>query len=281
MKSSPPDSLRESQEPPRDVTDELRRVLPRLGSLAGPVHWLRLAESTNDVAAHLAERGASEGTTVIAEAQTAGRGRHGRSWFSPAGAGLYVSVILTPSKRAELGTRQNPAALLTLASGVAIAQAIRTATGLPAEIKWPNDVTIGGRKLAGILAEAVTNSSGFSYVVLGFGVNLRMAAYPPELAERATSIEAEIGRPADRGLLLAEILAALAERYGELCNGKFDAILSAWRELAPSLPSATVEWSSSSGVVRGSAEGIDQDGALLVRVGGRLERLVAGEIRWL
>ena len=280
MTSSLPDDLRESQEIPRDVADELYRVAPRLGSIARSVHWLRITASTNDVAAHLAESGASEGTVVIAEAQTAGRGRHGRSWFSPAGAGLYVSVILKPPNQVAVCGGENRAGLLTLAAGVAIAQAVRTATGLPAEIKWPNDVTISRRKVAGILTEAATRSSGLSHVVLGFGVNLRTAAYPPELAARVTSIEAETGHAPDRALLLAEIVASLAERYGELCSGKFDAILSAWRQLAPTLRSAAVEWDSAEGVVRGHAEGIDDDGALLVRVNERLERLIAGEIRW-
>src|SRR5258708_2203877 len=102
------------------------------------LHWLDTTTSTNDVAAHLPGRGAAEGTTVAGDAQTAGRGRLGRTWFSPPGAGLYVSIILRPS--GDLSARSNPSAFLTLASGVAIAEGVRTSTGLPAEIKWPNDV---------------------------------------------------------------------------------------------------------------------------------------------
>src|SRR6185436_9792131 len=112
--------------------------------------------STNDVAAHLAELGANEGTIVAADAQTAGRGRLGRSWFSPPGAGLYVSIVLRPS--GDLSKTGNPSALLTLASGVAIAEGVGASTGLPVEIKWPNDVMIGRRKLAGILAEATARA---------------------------------------------------------------------------------------------------------------------------
>lgn len=170
--------------------------------------------------------------------------------------------------------------LLTLAAGVAVAEAMRTSTGLPAEIKWPNDVMIGRRKLAGILAESAAHAGAEPFVVLGFGVNVREAAYPAELAARATSIEAETSRPADRAQILAEILASLAERYADLRAAKFDAILSAWRGLAPSLRSVSIEWDSPTGIMSGRAEDIDAHGALLVRVGDRIERLVAGEVRW-
>ena len=279
MKSNLSDSLRESKSAPADVRAAIARVAARAGAFGARVCWLESTASTNDVAAGFAESGAEEGTTVVAEMQTAGRGRQGRIWFSPPGAGLYVSVIVRPGG-ALLGGEQ-PAALLTLASGVAIADAVRAVTGLPAEIKWPNDVVIGRRKLAGILAEAAVQSSVPQFIIVGFGVNMQPAAYPPELASRATSIEAETNRPADRALMLAEILAAMGERYADLRAGRFDAILSAWRRLAVSLPGARVEWHSPAGVVRGRAEDIDRHGALLVRVDGRVERIVAGEVRWL
>ncbi len=263
---------------PADVAREIARVAARAGSMGRQVHWFESTASTNDVAARLAESGAEEGTIVVAEGQTAGRGRHGRVWFSPPGAGLYVSVIVRPAS--DESNDENPTALLTLASGVAIAEAVRAVTGLPAEIKWPNDVLIGSRKLAGILAEAAVQAGRLQFVVVGFGVNLQPAAYPPELAPRVTSIEAETSRPADRAVLVAEILAAMGERYADLRAGRFDVILSAWRRLAPSLPGAHVEWDSPAGVVRGRAEDIDRHGALLVRVGERIERLIAGEVRW-
>ena len=281
MKSNLPDDLWEADDVPPDIRRELLRCRPRLGVIGQRLHWLTTTGSTNDVAFRLVELGASEGATVVAEEQTAGRGRHGRAWFSPPGAGLYVSVILTPSNERSLPTGENPAALLTLAIGVAIAEGVRAATGLPTEIKWPNDVMIGKRKLAGILAESTARAAAGAVVVVGIGVNLQPAAYPPELATRATSIEAETNRPADRAVILAEILACVAERYAQLRAGKFDAILSAWRRLAPSLPSAPIEWDSPRGVIRGRAEGIDESGALLVRVGDQVERVIAGEVRWI
>jgi BirA family biotin operon repressor/biotin-[acetyl-CoA-carboxylase] ligase len=271
LKSNPPDDLAASHDVPSDVREELSRHTPRLGMFGRRVHWLETASSTNDVAARLAESGAEPGTLVVAEAQTSGRGRMGRAWFSPPGAGLYVSIVLRP----------DPPALLTIAAGVALAEGIQASTGLQAEIKWPNDLLVGKRKLAGILAEAAAQAGRLEFVILGFGVNLRPAAYPPALADRATSIEAELNRPADRAMILAEILAALSARCADLQQGRFDAILSAWRARTPSLRGAHVEWDSPRGVERGRAEDIDDTGALLVRLDGRTVRVIAGEVRWI
>ena len=257
----------------------MSRVAPRARGMGRCIHWLESTGSTNDVAARLAESGAEQGTIVVADMQTAGRGRHGRVWFSPPGAGLYASIIIRPAH--PMAGEERPAALLTLAAGVAIAEAVRGLTGLPAKIKWPNDVVVGPRKLAGILAEAAMQGGTLQHIVLGFGVNLRSAAYPSELTARTTSIEAETNRPAERGLMLAEIVAALADRCADLQAGRFDAILSAWRQLAARVPGARVEWDSPHGVVCGRAEDIDRHGALLVRVGEKLERVVAGEVRWI
>ena len=265
-------------EVPADVRSELVRAAERLGVFGRRIHWLATTTSTNDVAAHLAELGADEGTVVVADTQTAGRGRLGRTWFSPPGAGLYVSIVLRPP--GNVSTRSNPCSLLTLASGVAIAEGVKAGTGLPAEIKWPNDVMIGRRKLAGILAEATAQGGTLRHVILGFGVNLLQAAFPPELANRATSIEAETNGPVDRAQMFVEILMAFSVRYADLQAGRFDVILGAWRALAPSLPSSWVEWDSPAGVMRGRAEDIDEQGALIVRVGANVERLIAGEVRW-
>lgn len=255
----------------------MARAASRAQPLGCAIHWFESTHSTNDVAARLAEARAPEGTVVVAEMQTAGRGRHGRAWFSPPGAGLYVSVILRPP--VDMVKDTSPVTLLTLASGVAIAEAVRAVTGLPAQIKWPNDVLVGGRKLAGILAESALQAGTLQFVVVGFGVNVRQASYPQEIASRVTSIEGETMQTPDRALILAEMVAMLGERYADLRAGRFDAILGAWRQLA-SLLGAPVEWDSPSGVVRGRAEDIDRDGALLVRVGGKVERIVAGEVRW-
>jgi BirA family biotin operon repressor/biotin-[acetyl-CoA-carboxylase] ligase len=176
---------------------------------------------------------------------------------------------------------------LTLAGGVAVADGIRVSTGLPAEIKWPNDVVVPDnrgsvrrRKLAGVLAEASSDARGLQYVVLGFGVNLRASAYPPAIANRASSLEAELGRPVDSGLLLAAILETLATHFRALSGGAPRALLARWRELAPTARGATVVCETAGGKERGVTAGIGDDGALLVKVGDRTERVIAGEVVW-
>jgi BirA family transcriptional regulator, biotin operon repressor / biotin---[acetyl-CoA-carboxylase] ligase len=253
------------------------------GAFGEPTCFYPVIGSTNDVAARLAEAGAPEGTTVVAEEQTAGRGRSGRSWYSAPGAGLYVSVIVRrdPNKGPDPLFAQAAPALLTLAAGVALAEAVRDATGFQAGIKWPNDLLCGRRKLAGILAEAAARGSVLDTVVIGFGINVRPVAYPPDVADRATSIEAELGRPVDRGLLLARALVRLAAVRQTLRHGDTAAVLDAWRRLAPSSIGQPVAWRVPGGERRGITAGIDVDGALLVDGSGGRERIIAGEVAWL
>lgn len=213
---------------------------------------------------------------MIADTQTAGRGRRGHTWFSPAGSGLYVSVVLAP-RRARLDADRS-VTLLTLAAGVAIAEGIEVATGLRADVKWPNDLQFGGRKAGGILAEAC--GSPPALVVVGYGVNVARDAYPPELGDRATSLEHEAGRPIDRLQVLVETLTALAARYADLIDARYDAILDAWRGRAPAAAGARVSWTTIAGAMTGVTEGIDEHGALLVRTNSGVERIVAGELRW-
>ena len=246
----------------------MTRAAGRLGIFGGEPLWFADVPSTNDVALALAERGAGEGQIVIANAQSAGRGRHGRAWASPAGAGLYLSAVLRPLPHAV--------PLLTIAAGLAVAEGIQAATGLTARLKWPNDIYIGDRKLAGMLAEA-----GVDFVVLGVGINVLPAAYPPEIAARATSLEGELGRAVDRGLLLAECLTALAGRYAELQRGGADAIVAAWRERAAATLGRTVRWDAAGLAREGVAETIDATGALIVRTSTGLVRLISGEVQWI
>jgi BirA family biotin operon repressor/biotin-[acetyl-CoA-carboxylase] ligase len=218
---------------------------------------------------------------VTADAQTDGRGRRGRHWFSPPSSGLYVSVLLTPGRAAIDPDRATM--LVTLAAGVALAEAIETAAGLTAAIKWPNDLLVGRRKLAGILAEGVAPPAGaprMGSVVLGYGINVGSMAYPAELAHRATSLESELGRAVDRAQLFVESLAALAARYDDLLHGRFDAILDAWRRRAHGAVGAHVSWDAASGPRFGTTAGIDERGALLVDSDGCLVRLVSGEVHW-
>ncbi|MEQ1730000.1 MAG: biotin--[acetyl-CoA-carboxylase] ligase, partial [Vicinamibacterales bacterium] len=164
----------------------------------------------------------------------------------------------------------------------ALSEAVARVTGLAPAIKWPNDLLVGRRKLAGILAEGVasTGTVGLQAVVLGYGINVMPAAYPPELASIVTSLETELGRGIDRAALCAESIASLAARYADLLEGRYDAILDAWRARAFGSRGAQVEWDTPSGVRHGITDGIDEMGALLVRSAGSVERIVAGEVRW-
>jgi BirA family biotin operon repressor/biotin-[acetyl-CoA-carboxylase] ligase len=183
-----------------------------------------------------------------------------------------VSTVLAP-RRSRDGERAM--LLTTLAAGVALVEGVRQATGLVPSLKWPNDLYVGRRKLAGILAEGAGEA-----VVLGYGINIGNAAFPPELADRVTSLESELGRGVDRVSVFVETLCALARRYDDLLEGRFDAILDAWRVLAPAAVGTRVSWTTASGAARGITAGIDDRGALLVRVGDRTERIVAGEVLW-
>lgn len=288
---------------PSAFADALARV--PLGRLGSEVLFYPSIGSTNDAAAaRVADPrgGHVEGLVVWADAQTAGRGRRGRSWFSPPGSGLYVSVVLVPG-----AARVDPdraTMLLTLTAGVAIAEGIETATGLRGDLKWPNDVCASRRKLAGILAEAIPVAAGARAshtahaddggqaangtpvarrritVVLGYGINVGSIAYPPELSGRVTSIENEVGRPIDRAAVLASTLASLAKRYEDLLEGRFDAILDAWRGRAPTASGANVTWQTPSGPQSGTTAGIDDRGALLIAAGDRIERFLGGELSW-
>lgn len=264
---------------PAELQVGLERSATRRGRFGEPVVFFTETTSTNDMAAALAEAGAPDGALVLAAAQTCGRGRLGRHWSSPSGAGLYASVVI----------RQVSAApLLTLAAGVAVADGVRSATGLSVCIKWPNDIIVPDevmpgrrRKLAGVLAEGSAGARGLHYVVLGFGLNLRPAPYPPEVAARATSLEAELGRHVDAGAVLGEILSGLNEQVTRLAAGQHALTLQRWRALAPSANGARVEWTVHFRPLRGITAGIDDDGALRVRTEGRIERIVAGEVTWL
>jgi BirA family biotin operon repressor/biotin-[acetyl-CoA-carboxylase] ligase len=262
---------------PADFAEALDAARSRLGPF-GQLQYFAETDSTNDIALTLSGRGAPGGTSILADAQRAGRGRRGRGWFSPPGAGLYLSVIVRPEREAAT------LSLLTLASGVALARAVRAATGLACELKWPNDLVAGRpwRKIAGVLCEASgVAGETLDAVVVGIGVNVLPAAYPPEIAPRATSLELELSRPVDRPRLVVEILAGLAEVTGRLWNGDRAWVLDEWRKFGRAgLGGAAIRWNDRGSERHGAARDIDADGALLVDADGRRERLVAGEVTW-
>lgn len=240
------------------------------------VRWHASVPSTMDAAAALAHAGAAHGVVVGADEQTQGRGRRGTTWASPPGAGLYLSFIARPRSSDPREGVASTAGLMTLAAGVAVRDGIVKATGLAPELKWPNDLLVGRRKLAGILAEGLAIGTPEQAVIIGVGVNVQPAAYPPDVRERATSIEDELGRRIDRDALFAGILNALWDRLAQLEQSPGD-ILQAWRAASPNAIGTRVEWARRHGVTAG----IDDDGALLVKTASGVERIIAGELQWM
>jgi BirA family transcriptional regulator, biotin operon repressor / biotin---[acetyl-CoA-carboxylase] ligase len=255
---------------PDDLATPLAALRERRPDAPLDVRWHASLPSTMDVASSLAHDGALHGVVIVADEQTSGRGRRGTTWASPPGAGLYFSFIARP------GSAKSDApglSLFTLAAGVAVRDGVQAATGLAADLKWPNDLIVGTRKLAGILAEGLAIGSSDQAVIVGVGVNVQPAAYPPDVEARATSIEGELGRPIDRGLLLSEILMALCDRLAQRPGD----ILQAWRAASPNAMGTRVEWDGK----HGTTAGIDDSGALLVKTTAGVERIIAGELRWM
>jgi BirA family transcriptional regulator, biotin operon repressor / biotin---[acetyl-CoA-carboxylase] ligase len=262
--------------PPADLARALAVAMPRLGPFAR-VEYFAEVDSTNDIALARAAAGAPHGLVVTADMQRAGRGRQGREWFSPPGAGLYLSVIV---RRDAWGDAPS---LVTLAAGVAVARGLRAATGLTVELKWPNDVVIGRpwRKLAGILSESISVGSRMDAVVVGIGVNVRRSAFPASLAGRATAIEMETDRPVDPAACTVEMLAAFAEVVRMLGRGEHSPVVDAWKQFGRAgLGGSPVHWNDQQGARHGLARDVDETGALVVETDGRTERLVAGEVLW-
>jgi BirA family biotin operon repressor/biotin-[acetyl-CoA-carboxylase] ligase len=261
---------------PSRLPDELQRAVESARARLGPFADLRHSDSigsTNDAVMQLAASGAAEGVAVLADQQTAGRGRRGHTWSSPIGAGLYLSVLL---RGAELTRAPG---LVTLGAGVAAARAVATATGLRVSLKWPNDLVMGGdwKKLGGILCEAQATDA----LVIGIGINVTPAAHPPEVASRATSIERELGRGVERAILVVECLAEMRALAGALHERRGAAMLDQWRTwAAPGWQHAGVRWHEGERECRGLVCDVDPDGALIVERDGQRERVIAGDVVW-
>ena len=256
---------------PAEIEASLRTV--RLGRR---IVFEKEVDSTNSLARDLAISGAAEGTLVVAESQTGGRGRKGRNWFSPPGKGIYVSLVLRP--------RFQPAEApkMTLLAGVALAETLAPIVPTRVAIKWPNDVLAGGKKVAGILIEIATEIDVIDYMIVGVGLNVNTppGSFPADLRKRATSLAAEIGRPVPR----AEILGAFLERfegYYDLTGREgFAPVIRRWRELSD-MAGRPVRVHSFNGFVEGTIAGIDDDGVLLlIGSDGTVERVISGDVEY-
>jgi BirA family biotin operon repressor/biotin-[acetyl-CoA-carboxylase] ligase len=238
---------------------------PRAHGQAGwDVRYFESIDSTNRYVLDEARAGAPQGLVAVAEHQTAGRGRLGRTWEAAPGSSLLVSVLLRP----ELPVDR--LALLTLATGLALADALETEAGVTAGLKWPNDLVIDDKKLAGLLAEADVSAGAARAVVIGAGCNLTADAFPPELAAQATAVEVEAGHPVERDVLLAAFLDALAARLDDL-----GATLDDARARSATLGRRVRIERPGDELLVGEATALADDGSLIVRDDATREHAVA------
>ena len=257
-----------------DALDHLEADLAFRDLVRGEVHILSKVGSTNDVAARLAREGAPDGTLVMAEEQTEGRGRLGRKWCSAPGLGLWFSLVLRP----HLGARRS--ALVSLVGALGIATALRGEWGVQAEIKWPNDVVVGARKICGLLSEGEFRGGRVSFMVLGVGLNAlhRKLDFPPDIRARATSVRLESAREVRRPELLASVLRAVEARYLALGSVGFEKMRRELLALSPLVGKMTRVLTGDR-EFEGTVVDLDENGALVLRLeSGHLKSIVAGEV---
>ena len=240
---------------------------------AGKLRFFPITGSTNTDAMAAARAGAPHGSVFFADEQTAGRGRGDHAWHSAAGQGLYVSVLL----RLPLPASRLP--LLPLAGGLAAAEAIRIASGLTVDLRWPNDLLLGPRKTGGILAEAQTEGGTLSFAVVGIGINVHQHSFDPALSTPGTSLDLESGRTIDRQQLLIALLESLEDETRAVLDlGAGKAIPARLERASTWIRGRDVEVHGPQACV-GITEGLDQDGFLLVRTAGGLVHVQTGGIR--
>jgi len=229
-------------------------------------------DSTNRKAKELAAEGAPEGTLVVAEEQTRGRGRIGRSWHSPFQTGIYMSLILRPK------LPPNEAPKITLVTGVAVAEALLAVTPLKPDIKWPNDILVRGRKICGILTETSTEMDAIDFVVVGVGMNVNTREFPDDLKEIATSVSLETGKTFDRVMLMREFLRQFEHLYTTFLHSGFESIGKRWSELSILL-GKDVSVHMIDRTCKGRVMELDRDGALIIKgEHGELEKIYSGDI---
>jgi BirA family biotin operon repressor/biotin-[acetyl-CoA-carboxylase] ligase len=252
-------------------------LLARLGKtkvIGRDVRVFEQTTSTNDVIEKLARDGVKEGVVVFAESQTKGRGRLGRKWISPAHKGLWFSLLLRPNLRPQEATQ------LTVASATALRRAIHSETGLNPEIKWPNDILVHGKKVAGILTEMSAELDRVQHIILGIGVNVNTSAseFQPELRKLVTSLKIESGRTISRADLATAILHELDRDYAHVCTGGFTALADEWEAHCTTIGrNVTIQIGGRR--LHGRAESLSDDGALLLRTEhGRLESITGGNV---
>ena len=238
------------------------------------LHILNTTDSTNLQAKSLAAQGAAEGTLVVADTQTQGRGRRRRTWHSPSGRNIYASLLLRP----QLAPSQAPQ--ITLLTAVALAKTLRASTALDANIKWPNDVMVAGKKIAGILTEVSADMESVEYVVVGFGinVNIRRAEMPEAIQSIATSIHMERGEETSRALLLCDLMDNFESGYDLLMHRGFGPVMQQWRRMTDII-GQRVRVDVMGTRHAGTVEAVDDDGVLILKDDqGEIHRIISGDV---
>ena len=251
---------------------ELKTVLSTRW-LGSQVNCFYETDSTNRQARKLAEEGAPHGTLVAADSQSAGRGRRGRTWISPHGAGIWMSFVLRPV------LSPMKASMLTLVAGMAVVDGIRQISGLSSQIKWPNDAVIDGKKICGILTEMSTEEDSIRYVVVGIGINVNTEKFPLEISETATSLKLSLGHELKRASLIGAVLKSFEMYYSRFMEyGDMTGLMEEYNEMLANR-GREVCVLDPSGSYEGTALGIDKDGCLLVRrKDGSVSAVISGEV---
>lgn len=237
------------------------------------VVFYEITDSTNVQAKRLAEQGAAQGTLVVAEEQTAGRGRRGRDWRSPAGSNIYFTLLLRPEYTTDC------ASMVTLVMALAVREAVQEICGTDAGIKWPNDVVVGGKKVTGILTEMSLEGMEIQHVVIGVGINVKEQTFPAEIADKATSLEEAAGKPVSRAALLQKIMEHFEVDYEKFLQTKDLSLLKQGYNEALVNLGREVRVLDPAGEYGGTALGINEKGELLVRTAdGSVKEVYAGEV---
>ena len=274
IEASPHAGYRLMATPDRLIGDDLIARLAPTKRIGRSIQVFQETSSTNESVERLGRDGCEEGAIVIAESQTAGRGRLGRRWEASSGKGILMSILLRPPMKPTEVTR------LTVIGALAVVRALRRCVGLEAAIKWPNDVVIGHRKLAGILTEMNAEPDRVRYLVLGMGVNVNQSRddWPDELSSIATSVHLEQGVLIDRSALATAIIEELDHDYNRVLEGDFRSVASEWETRCSTLgKEVSVQFGKD--CISGVAESIDDEGALLLRTSsGQLTRITGGDV---
>ncbi|MFQ3598637.1 MAG: biotin--[acetyl-CoA-carboxylase] ligase [Chloroherpetonaceae bacterium] len=253
-------------------SEQLMRRLSTNLHIGKSVFCYESVGSTNDVAHRFAKDGARSGTIILAEFQTTGRGRNAKKWVSQEGANIVTSVILRPTIPLEHIT------YFSLLTALSVAQAIEEVVGEPAEIKWPNDVLIRRKKVAGILVETSAQSGAVDYIVVGIGLNVNQTQFPDDLAERATSLFLETGIVYDQTTLFVSLMRFLDANYARLQSGNTESIRSMWRAHCHMFGKHITFYQGDS-KREGIALDINERGFLKVEIGQKEELLSQAEIQ--